>query len=383
MPHHSRSTIIIRKHELAAVNMMRVALNRNANAQSSKLLIAYHGAAPSERLTSAKLTVINARGKAVTYKQNSIISTEKYRIVQGETDRLKPVNAKDSVIRDRRSDSDIGKNPIPVYKSKIGKSSNESSVSIRSRKADDGSIAKKPEAKTISKGKSASSDKPASTGTVTKAVKKKKDGSAYLSQAASDHAAAETTAVSSYANYRGKYSYSDQSGTIKPSEQSFRPRPANSTLRAGNERDAISSAAVANVDSFSNRVYQSRYKPESRSSVYSSGVVSQRFSSSNEINNTPTSSSNRPYNFRSYPSAGGNSGNISSDRTPAVSSSFSRYGSGYSGGSPATVRSGDQAYRSDHSSRSTVSSHMSAPSFRPTTPHSNSITAVTVEKKKK
>ena len=83
IPHHSRSTIIIRKNELSAANAQRVALSRNG---------AGSGEQPGHRLPrqrspanawrSAKVTVINANGKAVTYKQNGIVSSEKYKISQ-------------------------------------------------------------------------------------------------------------------------------------------------------------------------------------------------------------------------------------------------------------------------------------------------------------
>jgi hypothetical protein len=77
IPHHSRSTIIIRKHELSAANMRRVAVNKAALGQNG--LIAYRGSAPGGRLESAKVTVINARGRSLTYKQGAIVSAEKYR----------------------------------------------------------------------------------------------------------------------------------------------------------------------------------------------------------------------------------------------------------------------------------------------------------------
>ena len=41
--------------------------------------IAFRGIAPSERLALGKVTVLNAEGRAVSYKQGGIVSSEKYR----------------------------------------------------------------------------------------------------------------------------------------------------------------------------------------------------------------------------------------------------------------------------------------------------------------
>jgi hypothetical protein len=79
IPHHSRSTIIIRKNELTAVNTLRAALNRNNPGSADARTIAYRGTAPSERMAITKVSVINARGKTVAYKQNSIVSAERYK----------------------------------------------------------------------------------------------------------------------------------------------------------------------------------------------------------------------------------------------------------------------------------------------------------------
>ncbi len=79
MPRDSRSTIIIRKNELSAANINRVALRRDAFGQNSEGTISYRGGAPTDRPAFNKVTVINAEGKSVIYKQGGIVSAEKYR----------------------------------------------------------------------------------------------------------------------------------------------------------------------------------------------------------------------------------------------------------------------------------------------------------------
>ena len=80
IPHHSRSTIIIRKNELSAANIHRVVLNRDTLDRNAGGTIAYRGSAPGDRPALNKVTVINARGRSVTYKQGAVVSGEKYRI---------------------------------------------------------------------------------------------------------------------------------------------------------------------------------------------------------------------------------------------------------------------------------------------------------------
>ena len=79
MPRDSRSTIIIRKNELSAPNINRVALHRGAFGQNNEGTISYRGGAPTDRLAFNKVTVINAEGRSVIYKQGGIVSAEKYR----------------------------------------------------------------------------------------------------------------------------------------------------------------------------------------------------------------------------------------------------------------------------------------------------------------
>ena len=80
IPHHSRSTIIIRKNELSAANAIHAAIRKDNVGPAGPGSIAFHGAAPNERPAVAQVTVINARGRTVAYKQNGIVSKEKYKI---------------------------------------------------------------------------------------------------------------------------------------------------------------------------------------------------------------------------------------------------------------------------------------------------------------
>jgi len=84
IPGNCRSTIVIRKHELSASHINRVALQRDALAQVGNRKIVFRGTSPAERMAEGKVPVINAAGKTVIYRQGGIVSTDKYRPTTGE-----------------------------------------------------------------------------------------------------------------------------------------------------------------------------------------------------------------------------------------------------------------------------------------------------------
>ncbi len=81
-PHGSRSTIVIRKGELAAPHIDRVAVA--AKDQLSSHNLAFHSSAPGERPMLNKLNVIDARGRTAVYKENGLVSESKYQALRAE-----------------------------------------------------------------------------------------------------------------------------------------------------------------------------------------------------------------------------------------------------------------------------------------------------------
>jgi hypothetical protein len=85
IPFHARSTTIIKKSQLSASGVQQVALTNGEAAKLSKKSLVFRGNAPNIRPTFSKVDVINARGKKVVYKENSLISTAKYKVMKTTT----------------------------------------------------------------------------------------------------------------------------------------------------------------------------------------------------------------------------------------------------------------------------------------------------------
>jgi hypothetical protein len=85
VPFHARSTTIIKKSQLSASGVQRVALKIGEAAKLSKKSLVFKGNAPNIRPTFSKVDFINARGKKVVYKKNSLISTGKYKVMKTTT----------------------------------------------------------------------------------------------------------------------------------------------------------------------------------------------------------------------------------------------------------------------------------------------------------
>ena len=188
IPFHSRSTIIIRKNELSAANAQRVALNRNTLGRNGTESISYRGTAPGERPALSKVTVFNAEGRAMSYKQGGIVSSEKYRATNSANGRAteykyNPVSKgtySDSAYRKKNSerlDQTNGGN------SRYG---SEGSATSRSRYTSSGS-SEKATAKAgygsrakNSGSERATSSSSSSTSSSTEKAKKKKDAPAYM-----------------------------------------------------------------------------------------------------------------------------------------------------------------------------------------------------------
>ena len=300
IPHNSHSTIIIRKNELSAANINRIALSKSTLGKSADTAIAYRGKAPSERPALEKATVINARGKSVMYKQGGIVSTDKYRahgsdirdaVYKYEYSPSAEEAARSSYHK-KVSDS-AGAAEEARFKSRT---SSESSSVSRSRYSSSDSSSGKSSGTAVYRGKSGSSTKSSSSSSSTSGssgtAKKKKGDGAFLSRyvgGSSNDSGGYQSSTASASSYSGRYS-----------SQSYGTRFSSRDNTAGTGYSA------------SSPVYRS---DRTSSSFRSSGSVPSYFSRENQ-----SSSSSGPY---SRSSSRASSPAISSHRSsPSISSSF-------------------------------------------------------------
>ncbi len=348
IPFHSRSTIIIRKNELSAANAQRVALNRSTLGRNSlQNNIAYRGTAPSERLALGKVTVLNAEGRAMSYKQGGIVSSEKYRAIgtssaSGRATEYKYTPAGKSSYSSRAYGK---KNSEGLDQSASGnaKYGSESAAGFRSRDSSSGST-EKATAKTNygsrakkSGSERATSSSSSSTSNSTEKAKKKKDAPAYMAGAGYGQGGTEKASASTYARYQSQNSGSNN--TLN-----------RSSYRAYESR--FKSPGNANAGSYS--AGTSRYR---KSADYAAGLSSGRYSGSSLRSNTtarfsiPDSSyrssrvlSNESLRGNSYRSSG-SSASVRSYTPAASSQSFHSNRSSYS--APSSTHSSTAVHKKD------------------------------------
>jgi hypothetical protein len=341
IPHHSRSTIVIRKSELSASNMQRVALSKNNLTPTSGKVIPYRGTASGERLSTAKTTVINANGKAVIYKQNSIVSAEKYKISNDTAGGSSSAAVKTAVYKYDKSSDASGKytprnssakgddkatatGTSRVYRSKT---SDESSASSRVSSSGSSSSGDKLQSKTTARGNSASSSKSSSSAkTSSKTAKKKKDEAAYQALLQSENSAG------------------------------YKSHAAGST-----DNQVAYSAANTDINRFSNRAYESKTSSKARSSGNFTRVISNRFSSARE-----TAQSNSRFPLNGY----------SSHYEPSSNHAVVQGGSYYQNYSTASPKS--NSYNSNSLSRTYSTAVRSSSTVRSNTSSRASYSAPTI-----
>jgi len=210
IPHHSRSTIIIRKNELSAANIHRVALNRSTLGQNASGTISYRGAAPTDRPALNKVTVINAKGKTVSYKQGGIVSAEKYRAqgsdLHSTVYKYNQANSGAITYRKKSTGSSAEEGSGSVIRSRSG----EGSGSVnRVRYTPSGSSSGKSTGKTSYRSKSDGAAKTSTSSSSTSSsssgtVKKKKGGTSYFSSTSGENSAGK--AVTSDTRSQSRYS---------------------------------------------------------------------------------------------------------------------------------------------------------------------------------
>ncbi|MBU4267253.1 MAG: hypothetical protein KJ808_00140 [Acidobacteria bacterium] len=347
IPHHSRSTIIIRKNELSAANAQRVALKKGSLGQNAGQTIAYRGTAPSDRPALNKVTVINANGKAVTYKQNGIVSGEKYRVTSPASANGKAAVYKYNPAADGnktgsayRKKSTEGSSPSASGTYFRSKSSNASRSGTSTRVSSSGSSAEKSSGKTSYRSKSGSSSKAkassSSSSSSSSGTKKKKKGEpGYLSDNSYKNSTGETAAAAPYARTQSKYS-----------------------------------ASTSTAYRYSSRVYESKLKSATTSSTYTTfraptqsrpGLAANATSpfSSRKTSGGSADYSARGTNTRyrapaSTASLGYKSSSAARSYSPTSSGQSSRSSSAYRSGSSASTASRSTASSSSQSSSGTA-----------------------------
>jgi hypothetical protein len=85
MPINASSSIIIRKNQLSASHINKVALRSSDLAKTSLRTLAFRGNAPRDRMATANVNVSDARGRTVQYKRSGLVSDSKIRTRQGDS----------------------------------------------------------------------------------------------------------------------------------------------------------------------------------------------------------------------------------------------------------------------------------------------------------
>jgi hypothetical protein len=362
IPHHSRSTIIIRKNQLTAVNTLRAALNRSNSGSADARTIAYRGTAPSERMAITQVSVINARGKTVAYKQNSIVSGERYKAsddagqvshggaIKAAVYKYNPPSDAKSIYTPRSTRSkDVEKSVETATKGySRSKTSSESSATTRVSSSATSGGRDSSQSKTSARGNTASSSSSSSAASDSvRAAKKKKDEAAYtallqsensagfkshavgIDSSPSSYSASSSTTRATYRTYGSRTdSEASSTGNYPPAAAdryssareavAANPRPAADSYpshsgsfadnAAATARSSYGSFSTASPDSHNYSSNASRsYKSSSNDHAGSTAVFGNRTSHSDNSSRTsysaPTHSSARAMASRSAASA--------------------------------------------------------------------------------
>lgn len=335
-PHNSRSTIIVRKRNLTAGKIHKVAIRGNANVNLAREKVIFKGSSPKFRPAITKVKVTNAKNQTVYYKKAGLVSLNRYKKSANATEyRYK---GKKITVKATSKYSPSGKYRVKSTQYNYPKSSKTSSVKYKSygsKKIPKSTKYKSPSIKK-STGKSSSS-----TSKKAKKVKKKKgDTPAYLSNrryGTSSKSVKSTTSQGYVSQYRNSSSYQ----AAKATPRTYYPRRHSSSSYG---RRSDTSSPSRSYGSSYNR-YQSRSLSYSPYRSYTGRRSSYSRSYSRPSYGTSRSSRSRSYTRSSSRSYSGSSYSRSSR------SSSSR---GYSRSS--SSRSSGRSSRSSSSSRSSRSS---------------------------
>jgi hypothetical protein len=321
IPHHSRSTIIIRKNELSSANIHRVALNKATLGQGGNGTIAYRGSAPSDRPVLNKVTVINARGRSVTYKQGAVVSAEKYR-TQGSDIRNMVYKYDHAVVNEEKAHV-------------VRKGSGESGAYFRSRSGSESGSSGR------ARTSSASDDSPG------KASVRSKSGSS----------SGSSSGKSSYRSRSGSSSSSSSSGSSSGTAKKKKGEPSYLTRSGGGYSPGTQETGLAAAAGSGSRYTarsSDRVSYRSYGTTYGSGSGNAATASSTRryIGSIPAIGRSSGYARSNSNSGNDSSGGESSYKPSSASSSYSRPSGGGSYASGSSSSSSGSSYRSGSASGS-------------------------------
>jgi len=93
IPRYARSTTVIKKSMLQAPRIHNVALKKAALTKMGKQGFAFKGKGPDIKPKYDKVTVINAKGKAMLFKKNALVSNNKYKQFKDDLKAQKPIKS--------------------------------------------------------------------------------------------------------------------------------------------------------------------------------------------------------------------------------------------------------------------------------------------------
>lgn len=361
LPHHGRSTVVIRKSEISAANISRNAVvNGGAISAGTIRGIPFHNTAPSDRPSIGKVAVVNANGQSVIYKRNGIVSSDKYQIASdnhgansgGETTYRYNTNSsttktaisrystggdtgmnrKGSTYSTSNSDSGgirrRGDNDSSSYGSSSGSSSGSDRGGVRRRGESDSSygrgessssgksesVFRKSDSSSRSSSSSTSSSSSSQGSSDKGAVRKKKDGGEYSYGYESSGESEPTASATPYRSYKGRYSdnaggsssYRSESTYAGGGETTIRRRDDNASSFRVNRSDSADSSGYrseSSSSSSSNRFGTIRRRDESGSGYSGSGSGSGYSSGSGSSSSSHSGGYNPPPRPVSPPSS--------------------------------------------------------------------------------
>jgi hypothetical protein len=376
IPFHARSTTIIRKSQLSSSGVHRVALRKGdiAKANLSKKSLVYKGNAPHVRPNVSKVSVINARGKKVVYKKNSLVSASKYKVMKTTTG-ISTTKNKSPVYK--YSGKKITKEKITKYsKSPYSKSStlksksykysspgkSGSSYKVKKYPSSTSSPGYKSKTKYRSGSDSSSKSRPSSSSGYKSKVKKSSTKSS-SSKSKSSSTKKSSGSKSKTIKEKKEPSYSYKSSGSSSSYSSSSPYSGRSYSSKTTYKKKTSSSSSSYKSQSSTKSYKSSYKPSYKSSSrssYSSSYKKPTKSYTSSSYKTRSSSSYKSYSkpsssYKSYSRPSSSSYKSSSKSYSKPSSSYkssSRSSSSYKSSSRSSSSSSSKSSRSSSSSRS-------------------------------
>jgi len=313
MPINSRSLVVVKKNQLSSANIRKVALRGNKLDNISNKTIAFRGNAPNDRFKLSKVNVINAKGRNVVYKQNGMVSRDRYR----------KVSSTGAVV------TKSGANPVYKYNSSGVRKSNPDKYSTRVVKKDSGytpglsgdySYKKSNRSKTYKKSGSGSSY--GSKSSSSKKVYKKSSGSSSSSVKRSNTTTRKSSSSSSSTSRKIK----------KKKKESYPSLSSNSSYSSSYSSPGTSTSSRSRKTYTSKRPISKSYKSyKSSYSSYSSPGRSYSSSGNSGYSSSPIKyksssykTSKRSYSGSSYSKSSTRSSSSSSRSRSVVRSSSSR-----------------------------------------------------------